>query len=225
MNTTTTKMTPIEKAQMAAEKAAVKAAKAGEKAAALLEKAIARELARAEKATAAEAAKAEKEATKAAVKAQKEAAAEAEKVARAAAFAAKAAEKKAEKAGELKLIGGDVYYVTNGNVYEYGLEGELGDYVGRLTAYGAIDGDAAEETAKTAARQARTAAKKAERMAAKMAAAKGEADARDALRLEYYQMGARLDAMDTALTKMQEEMALLRRRQTSLWDEISAVSV
>jgi hypothetical protein len=50
-------------------------------------------------------------------------------------------------AGELKLIGGDFYWVANGNVYEYDqIEEAKGDFVGRLTADETIDGDAEEET-------------------------------------------------------------------------------
>jgi hypothetical protein len=50
-------------------------------------------------------------------------------------------------AGELKLIGGDFYWVANGNVYEYDqIEEAKGDFVGRLTAEETIDGDGEEET-------------------------------------------------------------------------------
>jgi hypothetical protein len=47
--------------------------------------------------------------------------------------------------GELKLIGGRLYMVRNGNVYEYHeLEESAGDFVGRLTAHETIDTSAAE---------------------------------------------------------------------------------
>jgi len=50
--------------------------------------------------------------------------------------------------GELQLIGGDFYWVANGNVYEYDqIEEAKGDFVGRLTAADTIDVDGEEETA------------------------------------------------------------------------------
>jgi hypothetical protein len=61
--------------------------------------------------------------------------------------AAAAASEPVADAGELKLIGGDFYWVANGNVYEYDqIEEAKGDFVGRLTADETIDGDAEEET-------------------------------------------------------------------------------
>jgi hypothetical protein len=47
--------------------------------------------------------------------------------------------------GEVKLIGGDFYWVNNGNVYEYDqIDDAKGDFVGRLTADDTIDGDGEE---------------------------------------------------------------------------------
>jgi len=61
------------------------------------------------------------------------------------AAAAAVAEPVAE-AGELKLLGGEFYWVSRGNVYEYDqIEETPGDFVGRLRADESIDADAEEE--------------------------------------------------------------------------------
>ena len=50
------------------------------------------------------------------------------------------------EAGELKLLGGEFYWVSRGNVYEYDqIEETPGDFVGRLRADESIDADAEEE--------------------------------------------------------------------------------
>lgn len=92
-----------------------------------------------------------KKAAKAPAKAPAKAKAEAKKEAPApvapAAAAAAVAEPVAE-AGELKLLGGEFYWVSRGNVYEYDqIEETPGDFVGRLRADESIDADAEEETA------------------------------------------------------------------------------
>ena len=52
------------------------------------------------------------------------------------------------EAGELKMLGGDFYWVVKGNVYEYDqIEETPGDFVGRLRADETIDVDAEEEGA------------------------------------------------------------------------------
>jgi len=60
--------------------------------------------------------------------------------------AAAAVSEPVAEAGELKLIGGEFYWVSRGNVYEYDqIEETPGDFVGRLRADESIDADAEEE--------------------------------------------------------------------------------
>ena len=132
------------KASKAAEKEAVKAAKAAEKEAAKSAKAAEKEAAKAAKADAKAAEKPKKEVKPKAVKAKKEAAPAAEVVSAKASVAAEVGESN----GELKLIDGALYMVSNGNVYEYDeLSEKPGDFVGRLTADETIDADAEEQGA------------------------------------------------------------------------------
>ena len=64
------------------------------------------------------------------------------------AVAAAVAEVEVEEGGELTIIGGEIYMVRHGNVYEYDVLTERsGDFVGRLTAEDTIDPDGEEETA------------------------------------------------------------------------------
>ena len=78
------------------------------------------------------------------MKAKKEAAPAAEVVSAKASVAAEVGESN----GELKLIDGALYMVSNGNVYEYDeLSEKPGDFVGRLTADETIDADAEEQGA------------------------------------------------------------------------------
>ena len=155
-----------DKAAAAAEKAAVAAAKKEAKEAAAAEKKAAKEAEAAAKKAAKEAeaaAKKEaKKAEKAAAEKPKKAAAEkpkkaaAEKPKKAAAAAAAASvPAKADTAaaaasvdGEMELIDGTMYWIRNGNVYEYDSMTETaGDFVGRLGADGeSIDTDAEEVT-------------------------------------------------------------------------------
>ena len=122
-----------------AEKEAVKAAKAAEKEAAKTAKAAEKEAAKAAKAE-----KPKKEVKPKAVKAKKETSPAAEVVSAKASVAAEVGESN----GELKLIDGALYMVSNGNVYEYDeLSEKPGDFVGRLTADETIDADAEEQGA------------------------------------------------------------------------------
>jgi hypothetical protein len=60
--------------------------------------------------------------------------------------AAAAVSEPVAEAGELKMIDGEFYWVSRGNVYEYDqIEETPGDFVGRLRADESIDGDAEEE--------------------------------------------------------------------------------
>ena len=146
-------------ASSVASSADLKASAAMEKKAAAAEKKAAAEAKKAEaaakKAAAAEAKKAaaaEKPKKEKAEKPKKEKESKKEKGGAAAAAAAEEAPAKADTAAaaadaeaELKLIDGSWYSVKNGNVYEYdNLTEQTGDFVGRLTEEGAIDGDAEE---------------------------------------------------------------------------------
>jgi hypothetical protein len=85
---------------------------------------------------------------KAVTKAEATAETKAEEPKPAAAPAAAAVSEPVAEAGELKLIGGEFYWVSRGNVYEYDqIEETPGDFVGRLRADESIDADAEEETA------------------------------------------------------------------------------
>jgi len=96
-------------------------------------------------ATPAKAAKAPAKKEAKAPAAPKKAAKKEEPVAAAAPAAAAVSEPVAE-AGELKMIDGEFYWVSRGNVYEYDqIEETPGDFVGRLRADESIDGDAEEE--------------------------------------------------------------------------------
>ena len=139
-STTSTKMTAAEaRAAKEAEKAAAKAAKEAEKEAAK----VAKEAAKAAKATA--------------PKAPKKAAAPkvtTESTAAGGGAAATVIPAKADSAatatstdGEIRYIGGDMYWARGNKIYNYDMLGEsVGEFVGRLQADGeTIDGDADEE--------------------------------------------------------------------------------
>lgn len=120
------------------------------------EKAAAKAAKEAEKEAAKAAAKAAKEAEKAAAKAAKEAEKpkKAEKKPKKAEKAEKAEEVKVVEAaveevtGEMRIIEDVVYFIRNGNVYNYSeLDEEIGNFVGRLTEAGTIDTEADEVTA------------------------------------------------------------------------------
>ena len=138
------------KTSKATSKAAAKEAEKAEKAA----KAAAKEAEKAAKAAAKEAEKAAKAAAKEAEKLAKAAAKPAAKPAAAPKSKPEAKKPVAEKnpvvevQGELKLIDGTLYMVTNGNVYEYDEDLEkVTDFVGRFTADETIDTEAEEVTA------------------------------------------------------------------------------
>ena len=140
------------KAASAAAKEAAAAVKKAEKEAAAAEKKAAKEAEAAAKKAAKEAEAAAKKAEKAAAKPKKEAKADAKpkKAAAAASVPAKAdtAAVVAEAEGEMTLIDGTMYWLRNGNVYEYdSMTESAGDFVGRLGADGeSIDTDAEEVT-------------------------------------------------------------------------------
>ncbi len=129
-----------------------------------MEAAAAKKEAAQAKKDAAAAAKAEKDAEKAKAKAEKEAAAVAKKEAAAAAKKSKPAAKKdtapvsnavadtsasvATVEGELEIIGHTMYWVRDGNVYEYDEDAKTaGDFIGRKNEDGTIDEDADEVVA------------------------------------------------------------------------------
>ena len=108
----------------------------------------------AEKAAAKAAKEAEKEAAKAAAKAAKEAEKEKKPKAKAVKKAEEVKEVKVVEAaveevtGEMRIIEDVVYFIRNGNVYNYSeLDEEIGNFVGRLTEAGTIDTEADEVTA------------------------------------------------------------------------------
>jgi hypothetical protein len=161
-STTSTKMTAAEaRAAKEAEKAAAKAAKEAEKAAAKAAKEAEKAAAKAAKEAEKEAAKAAKEAAKAAKaaapKAPKKAAAPkvtTESTAAGGGAAATVIPAKADSAatatstdGEIKYIGGEMYWARGDKIYNYDMLAEsVGEFVGRLMIDGeTIDGDADEE--------------------------------------------------------------------------------